>query len=129
MSKAATPLRVAAAILCLAASAGSGRPQTADPLDALRTLLRQARFAEVQSRARDLLAQAETAGGPDSVQVAEVADVLVESLWRGGKARAPETRALAERALSIREARLGAQHPDVGFSLTTLGTVLRLLAD
>jgi CHAT domain-containing protein/tetratricopeptide (TPR) repeat protein len=126
--EAASCLRAVLVVAFVAAGAGAGS-QTPDQVDALRTLLLEARFAEVESRARELLREAEASSGPESIQVAELADVLAESLWRAGRVRAPETRAFAERAVAIKETHLGPEHPDVAFSLTTLGIVVRLLGE
>jgi CHAT domain-containing protein/tetratricopeptide (TPR) repeat protein len=113
----------------VAASAGLAEVRQPDPLDPLRTLLREARYAEAEAGARTLLAETEARHAADSVAGAQVIDVLVEALWRGGKIRSPETRQLAERAVAIKESTLGSDHPDVGYSLTTLGQVLQLLGD
>jgi acyl-CoA reductase-like NAD-dependent aldehyde dehydrogenase len=66
-------------------------PQQTQNLDKARALIKDQKFAEAETLARELLKQAEAAPGADSLKVAEVLDVLVESLWRGGKARAPES--------------------------------------
>ncbi len=50
-----------------------------------------------------MLGAAEAVCGPNSADVAAVLDVLVEGLWRSGKAREAETLRLARRALRIRE--------------------------
>jgi len=117
------------AILFVAAGPGSAHTQKPDPLEAIRKLLLDARYIEAETGARTLLAEAEATSGRDSAQAAQVVDALVEALWRGGKVRAPETRTLAERSVTIKEKQLGSQHPDVGLSLTTLGIVLRLQGD
>jgi CHAT domain-containing protein/Tfp pilus assembly protein PilF len=113
----------------VAASASSAQVRPPDPLDPVRAALLQARFAGAEASARALLAETETRDGADSVAAARVMDALVEALWRGGKIRSPETRGLAERALAINESKLGSDHPDVGYSLTTLGHVLHLLGE
>jgi CHAT domain-containing protein/tetratricopeptide (TPR) repeat protein len=122
-------LRVGLAILLVAAAPDLSRSQPADPLGDIRQLLITARYSQAEQRARSMLADAEAASGPDSLAAAQAIDVLVESLWRGGKVRAAETRALAERAVAIREAQLGPQHRDFGYSLSTLGIVVRLQGD
>src|SRR5262245_28585781 len=123
-------LRIVFATLFVAAlSAEPAHPQRPDSLDAIRRLLIDARFPEAETSGRALLAETEATSGRDSVQAARVIDVLVEALWRGGKFRVSETRTLAERSVRIKEQQLGSQHPDVGFSLTTLGIVLRLKGD
>ena len=65
--------------------------------------------------------------GPDSLTTATLLDSLVEALWRGGKSSLPETRELADRALTIREARLGDTDILVGDSLVREADVLLAL--
>jgi len=60
-------------------------------------------FAGAEAVCRALLADAEATAGDDSGAVADVLDILVESLWRARKVRDPEARALGERAVRIRE--------------------------
>ena len=122
-------LRVALAMLLVASGPGPAHPQAPASLEDTRKLLREARYPEAETSARTLLAEAEAASGPDSIQAALVVDVLVEALWRGGKVRAAETKALAERSVALKEQLLGSRHPDVGSSLATLGLVLRLRGD
>ena len=125
-------LHACLALLILVSGAGGfrARAQAPDGLETIRKLITDGRYADAEAAARDQLASVETAAlDSDSLRAARILDALVEALWRGGKVRAPETKALAERAIAIKETQLGAQHPDVGFSLTTLGIVLRLQGD
>jgi CHAT domain-containing protein/tetratricopeptide (TPR) repeat protein len=122
-------LRLTLAILIVAVSPISVRPQDAGPLDAIKRLLRDARYLEAEAGARAAFAQIEVAGEPESLQAARVIDALVEALWRGGKVRAPETRTLAERSVAVKEKLLGPDHSDVAYSLTSLGIVVRLRGD
>jgi CHAT domain-containing protein/tetratricopeptide (TPR) repeat protein len=122
------PLRVAFVILAMVAGS-SPAPQNPDSLDTVRRLLRDARYGEAETGARTLLAQTEAAGGGDSLEAARVIDLLVEALWRGGRVRAPETRTLADRAVTLKEKHLGASSPDAAFSLVTLAIVVRLQGD
>jgi len=48
----------------------------------------------------------------DSLETADALDVLVEALRRGGKSRTSEARALAERAVKIRERASGLDRLD-----------------
>ena len=97
--------------LCTCIAAGIALPAVGeeppeDPapegLAQAKTLLRDGRYAEAESLARSLLEDAEARYGAESAESAGVLDVLVESLWRGGKAREEETLWLAQRALAIR---------------------------
>jgi CHAT domain-containing protein/tetratricopeptide (TPR) repeat protein len=98
-------------------------------LEELKALVNAGKYAEAEGGARVLLARVEVESGTDSVEAAGVRDVLVEALWRGGKAREPETRELAERAVTIKERALGTDHPEVATSLNNLGNVLNATGD
>jgi len=100
-----------------------------DLLQEAARLVEQGRYAEAEDLARNLLREAEAAHGVDSTEVSDVLEDLVEALWRGGKAAQPETRALAERAVAIRERHLGPDHPEVASSLNNLAAVLYLAGD
>ena len=93
-------------------------------LDTLKALTRDGKYADATLGSRALLAEATAAGERDSLRIAAILDVLVESLWRGGKARQVEASELAQLALGIRERRFGATHREVAAPLTALGNVL-----
>jgi CHAT domain-containing protein/tetratricopeptide (TPR) repeat protein len=139
---AAAPNRTAAALLsavaltlwCGRATAAAdaegalATPQASGPpaisgLDEARSLLRNGRFAESESLARRLIRDAEAEHGVSSIQTAQALDVLVEALWRGGKAEDPEAQRLGERAVAIKEAVPGPDHLEVATSLVHLGIV------
>jgi CHAT domain-containing protein/Tfp pilus assembly protein PilF len=91
-----------------------------DPgLEEVRQLNREGHHGRAVERARGLLASADA----DSLRIAGILDVLVESLWQGGKAGTPETVELARRALAIREQRWGADHLETAAARTSLGIV------
>jgi CHAT domain-containing protein/Tfp pilus assembly protein PilF len=116
---------------------GSGAfPQSApqevtgvEGLDEVKELIRNGRYAEAESAASALLAEMEAQGKGDTVETAQVLDVLVESLWRGGKARAPKTMELARRAIAIKEETLGPDHPEVAVSVYNLAVPLVVSGD
>lgn len=139
---AAAPNRAAAALLsavaltlwcgrATAADGAEGAPPTPQAsgapaisgLDEARSLLRNGRFAESESLARRLIRDAEAEHGVSSIQTAQALDVLVEALWRGGKAEDPEAQRLGERAVAIKEAVPGPDHLEVATSLVHLGIV------
>lgn len=93
-------------------------------LTGLRTQVSEGRYREAADGARTLLAATEARSGSESIAVAEVLDVLVESLWRGGRAAEAETVRLAERAVAIKRRKLGSAHAATGTSLASLGVVL-----
>ena len=126
---AARRLRDVIAVLAVAAAPGLTYAQSTERLADIGKLLREARYADAERSARNLLTETEANVGADSLEAARVLDVLVEALWRGAKFRAPETKSLAERAASIKEKQLGSGHADFGFSLATTGLILRLRGD
>lgn len=85
--------------------------------ETIRSLLKQGRYRDAEADARRLLAQVEAASGPESTEAAEALDLLVEALWQGGKSTEPGSRALAERAVALREKTLGPSHPLLAKSL------------
>jgi len=102
--------------LALAALAGGGlTPAPPDPPapDALRSLIREGRYAEAGTLGLDLLARLEAQGsGPsDPGAKLDLLDLLIEALWRGGRtadavSRAREAQAYAkETALPADDAR------------------------
>jgi tetratricopeptide (TPR) repeat protein/CHAT domain-containing protein len=93
-------------------------------IETLKGLSKAGRYADLEAAARDLLTRIESTEGADSVAAANVLGYLVDALWRGGKAKAAETIALAERAVRLQEAARGPETIDVAESLDNLGGVL-----
>ena len=109
-----------------------GRPLAAEgtaPLEAIRQLIRGGRYAEAETAARALRPEVEASAGADSLDAARVLDVLVEALYRGGKAAEDEPRRLADRAVALKESALGPDHLEVGQSLNQLGNLLLTAGD
>ena len=75
---------------------------------------------DAESAARRSLAQTAAANGGESVETAAATDVVVGVLLRNGKGARPETLALAQRAVRIKEARLGPGATDLAPSLRNL---------
>jgi CHAT domain-containing protein/tetratricopeptide (TPR) repeat protein len=98
-------------------------------LKSTRSLIEKGAYADAEKQARALLSQVEAASGANPSQVTDVLDVLVEALWRGGKAKAPESRQLAESAVASRENEVGPDGLDVANSLNNLASVLLLCGD
>jgi tetratricopeptide (TPR) repeat protein len=103
--------------------------QALQNLDNIRELIKNGKYAEAETLARKLLAENEVTFGADSVKTAEVLDVLVEALFRGGKAKQPESREFAERAIEIKKNILGSNHPEVAVSLNNLAIILNIIGD
>jgi CHAT domain-containing protein/tetratricopeptide (TPR) repeat protein len=92
-------------------------------LDELIRLYDDGHYPEAETYGRSLMARLEADRQGDSLDMAEVIDRFIYVLSRGGKGTQPDTLALANRGLRIREQILGPSHPDVAQSLTTLAFV------
>ena len=68
-----------------------------------RGLLDRGRGIEAENIARALLARVESIAGRDALEVADVLDLLGRAVRRSSKVREEEKRAVAERAVAIRE--------------------------
>jgi CHAT domain-containing protein len=79
--------------------------------------------------ARDLLARVESIKGPDALEVAQVLDLLLRPGPGLPEIRAREKRAMAERAVAIKERTLGPVHPELETSLSNLGVLLIIGGD
>src|SRR5262245_22111590 len=112
------------------ATAPTGRAAAfRDSLSRAHDLIKRGHFAAPEVLARNLAPAEEASAAPDSLRIADGLDLLVESLWRGGKGKQPSSRQLGERALGIRERALGPNHPDVATSLSTLAILLSVNGD
>ncbi len=120
---------IAALVASFLAVARVDAPEEVRTPDEVRRLMTKGDLPAAQELARALLEEAERRDGPESLAAAQVLDVLVEALGRAGRVREPETRALAERALTIKERALGLEHKDLGVSLNNLALVNYVLGD
>ena len=112
------------AVICAGALASAeAQPHTLATAQ-VEQLIYLGKYAEAERVARSLLPEVEGLTGPDSLETAAVLDLLVEALRHGGKSSRPETLELADRALAIREARLGDADPLVADSLVRQADVL-----
>jgi tetratricopeptide (TPR) repeat protein len=91
----------------------------------LCALVDQGQYEEAEAAALELLPGIEADWGKNSLETAEILDVLTEALWRGGKAADAATLEYADRALEIRQRRLGLDHPVVADSLVEKANVLK----
>ncbi len=92
-------------------------------LASISKLIDVGHYAEAEAASRKLLAEREARSGPDSAEAAAALDLLVESLWRGGKAKSSEAQQLGERAVRLREKLFGPASPEFAKSLRLLGLV------
>jgi len=90
----------------------------------LCALVDQGSFAEAENAILKLLPEIEAEWGRDSLEAADLLDVLTEARWRGGKAGDAATLDYANRALQIRQRHLGLDHPLVADSMVEKASVL-----
>ncbi|MBD3869045.1 MAG: CHAT domain-containing protein [Acidobacteria bacterium] len=103
-----------------------GQPVQADGADGLKALeetIEAGEYAAALDMADRMLAAATSEFGPESVQVAAILNLQVGALWYSGKYNA-EVQALAEKALGIRRAAFGDEHPDTVASMNSLGNIM-----
>jgi CHAT domain-containing protein/tetratricopeptide (TPR) repeat protein len=114
------------------ASASSVAAQQGSPdraVEELRRVLDAGRYADAERDARAALAAMEQAGTSESANAADVLDLLVAALWRGGKAQDPQAVAFAERAIAIKEKALGADAPGLATTLDNAGVLFFVRGD
>lgn len=107
------------------AEAAQENQDRAASIEEIQGLTAQGEYARAEEKARALLLDTERTLGPESLEAAEVLDLLVEALYRGGKAATSDARELAERALRIKENLRGPDDPIVAATLAHYGEVLR----
>jgi tetratricopeptide (TPR) repeat protein len=120
-----TALILAGAAPADAPPSGAG---TAPPSEAQR-LFKAGNYVEAETKARQRLAEVESESGAQSLQVAQALDDLTEALWRLGKGADPDARAVAARAVAIKEALFGADDPRVAASLRGLAILVNQNGD
>ena len=103
--------------------------QAGGTVEELRRLLDGGRYADAEREARAALAAMEQARTAASASAADVLDLLVAALWRGGKASEAEAATLAERAIEIKQNLLGADAPALATSLDNAGVLFFVRGD
>src|SRR5262245_7193780 len=94
--------------------------------EGLAALYRQwGRYSESEPLAREALSIREVTNGPDSLEVANVLNVLADSLSAQGGMQ--EAEPMLVRALNIRRAKLPPDHPDIATCRNSLGAVYELV--
>jgi CHAT domain-containing protein/tetratricopeptide (TPR) repeat protein len=102
-------------------SLGAASDQGLPTADDVRGMLRSSRFADAERTARALLRHVERRYGKESIEAAEILDLLASAMRRAGKVGDPETRDFCERAVRIKERILGPESLGTAKSLTELG--------
>jgi CHAT domain-containing protein/tetratricopeptide (TPR) repeat protein len=101
-----------------------------DPLQKLertKILLENKDYPEAEKFAREILKEVETIHGAESIQAAQVLDVLIESTLQKKKQVDDDSRVLIERAISIREETLGRDHIEVINCLHNFAKLLSMM--
>jgi CHAT domain-containing protein len=80
-------------------------------------------FAEAESEARELVARVEAEHGAESIEMANALELLAETIWENGGGKDPDVRKWTERALEIRRAVHGEEHPDVARGVHNVGLI------
>lgn len=96
------------------------------PVAEPRRLLDEGRYADAEERAREALGLLSRGGRGGSLAAAELMDILVVSLWRGGKATGDDAVRFAERAIEVKERLLGMDDPGLAISLDNAGVLFFL---
>jgi len=106
-------------VLAGGATLGAGERSITDR--DIASKVRAGKFAEAEKLARERLAIVERESGAESVEAANVLDLLSESMRRGGKGGQAELGEICERAVRIKEVKLGKNGPGYAASLYQLG--------
>jgi CHAT domain-containing protein len=109
-------------------AAGQGPSPEQSPA-AVRALIEAGRYQDAEVAAERLVADAAGESAAESPEAARAIDLLVDALLRNGKGSQPRTRVLAERAINIKQARLGPDNADLSLSLQNLGNTLLAAGD
>ena len=94
----------------------TGQLGVAEASQEIRQLIKEGQYRQAETAARSLLARVQASGAQESLEMAEVLDLLVESLWQGGRLSTAEGRRFAEQAVAAKE-KLGAAEPSLAKSL------------
>jgi CHAT domain-containing protein len=92
-------------------------------LDAVRQLITDGRYADAEQASRELLIQSKRDSGENSVETAELLQLLAQAMWRGGKVADPETLSIAQRAVAIKEEAVGPHDVRLATALVELSNV------
>ncbi len=111
--------------VCLSLAGLDARPVTAGEgsFEIVSQLIATGHYPEAELEAQLLLSQTKETEGGESIEVARALDLLVQAKTRNGRAAEPETRPLAERAIAIKEAVYGPDHPEVATTLIIFARV------
>src|SRR4029453_10131806 len=83
------------------------QPGVAEASKGIRKLIDDGQYREAEVAARSLLARVQASSPQESIEMAEILDLLVESLWQGGGVPTAGGRRFSGTAVAVKE-RLGA---------------------
>ena len=109
------------ALITLAGGVTLGAGERAVTDKDITTRLRAGKFAEAEKLARERLEVVERESGAESVEAANVLDLLSEAMRQGGKGGQAEVGEICRRAVRIKEKELGKDDPGYAASLYQLG--------
>lgn len=87
----------------------------------IQARLREGQFSEAEALARKRLAIVERESGPESIDTADMLDLLSEAMRQNGKGGQVEVGEICKRAVRIKERALGKDDPGYAASLYQLG--------
>ena len=102
--------------------------QTGSEALEIRRAIKEGRYRDAEVASRSLLARVQAASDQDSLEKAEVLDLLVESVWQSGRFSNAEGRRLAQQAVDIKE-KLGAAESSLAKSLFHLSVWYSTVGD
>ncbi|MGD8539980.1 MAG: CHAT domain-containing protein [Candidatus Aminicenantes bacterium] len=103
--------------------------QALQELDDVKGLLKEGNYVEAKELAQKVLSKIEDKYGNDSLQTAQVLEVLVDANVGVEKQVNEETRGLIDRAITILERKLGPDHPEVMRSLVEFSSIYQRAGD
>jgi CHAT domain-containing protein/Tfp pilus assembly protein PilF len=103
--------------------------QELQELNDVKALLKDGGYSDARALAQEILVEVEDKHGIDSLQSAQVLEVLVEAIVGMEKQVDEESQALIERAITILERELGPDHPEVITSLVKFSALYQKAGD
>src|SRR6266542_978958 len=108
-------------VLGLAAAQEPGEKDQA--AERVRLSLGRGAYVDAERDARQLTDVVAAQHGPDSLELAQASDLLIQALVRNGQAAAPSTLLLAERVVRLKEQHVGRVDLETALSLHGLAAV------
>ena len=110
-------------------SASVYEDQAFQKLDKVKALIKNGSYLEAETLTREILNEVKTIHGVESLQVAQVLEVLIESILKRKKQVDDDSRDLIERVISIKKQVLGPEHAEVINCLNYFAQQLSMTGD